>query len=529
MKHIHNFLKKSLSSAKAAMCAMVIILIMVSNVYGQTYHLVFMDSVSDGQRVPYCQTICDYLKFAPPAGVTGIYWGYPGNTVYSDTLVLPSGFGSGANGENVSCFYDQNSGVTGITMHALTLPVQPAFTDDTVCGIGTIALDAENANSWGFNTYHWNTGPVIQTITVGAGNYTVSVTNVCGTVTKSAIISKFNPNPPNLGPDDTICQGTSIVLDPGTGFNAYAWTPGTSIADTLSVTTSGTYTLQTTDATSGCVDRDTVIITVLTPQTKPICYVGFDTLNWKNDIYLPTNLSTAIDSFHIYKEVSLGVWNPIGSVAAGTEYFTDMNCNPQNQSYSYKIAVVDTCGNEGALSSPHTTITLLSAYDSGTDTYGFTWSAYVGLSVSDYNLYGIDGTGSVVLIGTVPGNQFFYNYVNPLLIYVKYFIGFDGPDCSAKKSVSLVKSNIVQSSISAGQEEFNSKNIFSYYPNPSKGKVILEIGEKDFVVEILSLLGQVLLTAYNQIELDIRSLQAGTYIVRVTTNNEIEQRKIIVY
>ena len=79
-----------------------------------------------------------------------------------------------------------------------------------------------------------------------------------------------------------------------------------------------------------------------------------------------------------------------------------------------------------------------------------------------------------------------------------------------------------------GQKEYNNKITFSCFPNPSTDKVILETEVKDFEVEILSLLGQVLLIGRNQKELDIRSLQAGTYIVRVTTNNEIEQRKIVV-
>ncbi len=79
-----------------------------------------------------------------------------------------------------------------------------------------------------------------------------------------------------------------------------------------------------------------------------------------------------------------------------------------------------------------------------------------------------------------------------------------------------------------GQKEYNNKITFSCFPNPSTDKVILETEVKDFEVEILSLLGQVLLIGRNQKELDIRSLQVGTYIVRVTTNNEIEQRKIVV-
>ena len=79
-----------------------------------------------------------------------------------------------------------------------------------------------------------------------------------------------------------------------------------------------------------------------------------------------------------------------------------------------------------------------------------------------------------------------------------------------------------------GQQEYDNKFTFSCYPNPSTDKLNLETDSKNFEVEILSMLGQVLFTEHNQKELDISSLQAGTYIVRVTSNYEIEQQKIVV-
>lgn len=93
-------------------------------------------------------------------------------------------------------------------------------------------------------------------------------------------------------------------------------------------------------------------------------------------------------------------------------------------------------------------------YDENTNTYGFTWSKYNGLSVSDYNLYGILPNNAIVLLGTVPGNQFFFNLVNPNPVFVKFFVAFFIPSCSNKTDY-LVKSNLV-SSFGTGIDDYTS-------------------------------------------------------------------------
>lgn len=86
----------------------------------------------------------------------------------------------------------------------------------------------------------------------------------------------------NLGPDRTICQGESILLDSGLGaqFN-YAWTlngnliSGTS--PTLIATQAGTYGVTATLPASGCIITDEVIISDLqtnSPNNLTVCNTG---------------------------------------------------------------------------------------------------------------------------------------------------------------------------------------------------------------------------------------------------------------
>jgi len=272
-------------------------------------------------------------------------------------------------------------------------------------------------------TYLWNTTPPQTTDfinNVSAGTYTVTVTDNNGnTGTASITIYQDSLSATVSHIDSISCYALNtntgsitIAVNGGIPPIYYFWDtePPQTTQNAINLP-AGLYMVHIND--QHCDTFLWAIVSQPTPPIKQICYAGFDTITLKNNIYFPINLTANIDSFHVYKEVSLNVWNLIGSVAANINYFTDTNSNPAAQSYSYKIAVIDTCGNEGTKSNAHSTITLFASYDYGTDTYGFSWSAYAGLTVSDYYLYGVTAGGANVQIGSVPGNQYLYNYVNP--------------------------------------------------------------------------------------------------------------------
>lgn len=484
-----------------------------------TYEIIYWDNHTHASNVPYCA--CDSIKCVPPAGATGVTWFAAGapETYHGDTLVLASGF----NGQ-VDCFF--TGGVKNLRLCPLTTPILPSFAPTyMVCGVETITLDAENYSQYAFNSYLWSNGATTKTITVGAGTYSVTISNVCGSIIHSTTITEFNPNAPDLGPDLTVCHGSTVVLDPGTGFSHYSWLPAITNDTILYANADGMYIVQTTNAVGGCVDRDTIIVTFLQPTPHTICYVEFDTLSFKNRIVWSTPPANAA-SINIYDEISAGVYSLIGAVPNTQTSFIHMGSSPQNMSNSYKIAVIDTCGNESSKSAFHKTITLLSTYDQLADTYGFTWSAYQGLSVATYYLYGLTATNQAIQIGSVPGNSYFYNYTNPSSLFVKYFVAFLTPTCSNKTDY-LVKSNLVQSVI-AGIEE-NVQAELKIYPNPAKEKIYIETNETEFSVEIINMYGQVVIQERNKKEIDIRVLSSGTYMVQLTGKTYNIQKTIIVY
>jgi hypothetical protein len=432
---------------------------------------------------------------APENALTNIYWTFEstGDLTWDlDSIIIT------VDDMGLWSFSSQETGSFPFSVYIISaLPYEPGnFADENICTFSfSRILDAQNTEE--NSSYLWSTQETTQTISVDApGIYTVTVTNVCGEGVFSKTITQGNPNAPDLGPDQEFCLGGTTTLDPqSTNVTSTLWSTG-STDPQLVIGESGSYWVHVEDANG--------------------CYVEFDTVTWKNNIVWTSILPGNADSICIYKETSLNVWTLIGTVGTTTTNFLDITSAPQEQSYSYRLAIVDTCGNESDMSSYHTTITLLSTYDSGTNTYGFTWSPYYGLTVADYSLYGIDASNVVHFVGSVPGNQFFFNYLNPDLTYIKYFVGFETPNCDGTKANVIVKSNWIQSVITDIEEKVTIS--FSVYPNPANDQLNLTIEKEIFDVQIFNTLGQAILTESNTKVLNINNLSSGMYIISVSAN-----------
>jgi hypothetical protein len=370
---------------------------------------------------------------------------------------------------------------------------------------------------------------------VGINSINVTADSSSHIILDTTLTLSVNPLPIAFaGNNQTVCAGSSVTLT-ATGGSIYAWSGGVTQGVPFIPSSTKTYTVTVT-GTDGCSASNSVTITVDSlPAKVSICYVEFDTSTYKNSIIWATNLPANIDTVHVYNEVSTNVWKRIGSVPATQGYFIDVNSNPFNESYSYKISAKDTCGNEADTSSLQTTITLLATYDFGTNTYGFTWSPYQGLAVPNYFIYGIDGSGMDSLIGTTLGNQYFYNYTNPYLGFIKFFVGFNTPSCTYTGRVNsktvtsgehLVRSNYVQSTITGINEHNSLNNLISVYPNPVTNNLQIQTGLQIKNIEVTDVTGRLLFTSTLR-TIDCSNFAKGVYFTRVTTEKGVVVKKFV--
>lgn len=121
----------------------------------------------------------------------------------------------------------------------------------------------------GKTSYLWSTGDTTQRIVANTpGTYWVSTLSGEGCPLTDTVEVFYYAPPINLGGRDTICEGTSLLLNPP-GVYLFEWSDG-STGNTFLVEEAGLYWVEITDF-QGCKSRDTIIVeTAPRPETPAI-------------------------------------------------------------------------------------------------------------------------------------------------------------------------------------------------------------------------------------------------------------------
>ena len=145
-----------------------------------------------------------------------------------------------------------------VTVVVLPMPELELGNDTVVCGADSLVLHAGG----GFASYQWQDGSTDSIYVVTEpGTYWVQVMASNGCVAGDQItVNFFPPIFVNLGNDTVICQGETITLDAGAGFESYYWQDGSN-EQTYEVTQTGTFWVQVFDA-NGCTAFDTILVNV---------------------------------------------------------------------------------------------------------------------------------------------------------------------------------------------------------------------------------------------------------------------------
>jgi hypothetical protein len=164
-----------------------------------------------------------------------------------------------------------------VTVNVNPAPICSITGNSSICPGATTLLTALPASTLANPlTYLWSTTQTTQSITVGAGSYSVVVTNATGCSSVCAILITVEPFA-IAGVNATICNGSSVTLGsvPIAG-HTYSWSPATGLSSTTianpvaspSVTT--TYTLIETITATGCQNSNPVTVVV---NPSPNCTI----------------------------------------------------------------------------------------------------------------------------------------------------------------------------------------------------------------------------------------------------------------
>lgn len=439
-----------------------------------------------------------------------------------------------------------------VTVSNLTPPFVELGSDTLICGgVASIDLDAgPNGIS-----YVWNTGDSTQVITVAmAGSYSVIVTDSAGCSTTDSINVSLTPLV-DLGADIQLCSGDSVVLDAGPDADTYAWNTGWT-GQSLVVSTTGMYTVTVTDTVQGCVNTDSMMVTV---NNLPQVNLGPD--------------FSACDNQPIPLDAGAGFISYLWNTGQTTQVIN------ADSSSIYIVTVTDslTCANSDTVD-----VTVLLApvisftggpffcfddtvlLDGGAGFVSYLWNTgqttqaistdtsgtYI-LTVSATN--GCNATDSIALIELPPvpqpvitqnGNTL----SSTLSAAYQWFVvpggaiaGANGQDYSPTQNglyyVTVTDTNGCESIpsdtinfILSGLSE-TAAQVVSIAPNPAANEFRLMISPvyiQELHVRVYDVLGQVVLEAYRQSAFNIRDLNAGVYLVRVDSGDLSRTIRLVV-
>jgi gliding motility-associated-like protein len=139
--------------------------------------------------------------------------------------------------------------------------------DSTLCFGQYLTLDA----GFGFLEYLWNDGSTFQSVTVyESGTYSITVQDYLGCFGNDDAIIEI-ADTVNLGQDTIFCDGESVVLNAGFGFDQYTWNNGTN-NQVLEVSETGNYYVDVAYV-FGCPSSDSIYLEKL---ALPLADLGND-------------------------------------------------------------------------------------------------------------------------------------------------------------------------------------------------------------------------------------------------------------
>lgn len=325
------------------------------------------------------------------------------------------------------------------------------------------------------------------------------------------------------------CPNDTVLVMGDNNLTNFQWSNGDTTQSTRVIVDSTLY-LTAIDSL-GCIRNDTLDFNVLLPFNETICIVTVDSATNKNIIvWEKTSFERTVQT-NIYKEsTQAGVYNLIGSVPFDSlSTFIDSSSTPLQNSSRYKISVVDSCGNESALSPEHKTIHLTASVGTSNEN-NLVWDGYVGFSFSSYNVLRGSNLNNMSVIATIPSTLFTFSDLTPMAgINIYQIEAVRSSACSpTQRSTTFISSssnnvNLNPTSIILNQ---NYDNLINVFPNPTYGNLTINIETpyKKVKVEIKDVLGNIvysnLFYSSEKINFEIENNISNIYFAEITIDND---------
>jgi hypothetical protein len=301
----------------------------------------------------------------------------------------------------------------------------------------------------------------------------------------------------------------------------------------------GTYTVVVSDATDFTLTEEFQINLIDQYSDLSVCYVSSDEDEpTRNRVFINNQGNYNVSVYEVLRETSVaGNYEVIGTMNSDDISFLDEESNNQVQTYSYKVRLVDLCGDVSEDSSLHKTILLQSSI-SVTNSVNLSWTDYQGTDYSTYKIYRSVDNGDFEELGSVSSSNTSYNDEDATVIFgssYEYYISIAVDQCNVDQgrneqfnTVELKSNRLLVSDGTASVEGFNNLNQFEIYPNPAEDNLNIKLSDGvNFIKgEVYNSIGQLILIT-NKINFSIKDLSSSVYFIKIYSSRGIMSRSFI--
>ncbi len=258
----------------------------------------------------------------------------------------------------------------------VTVSVPVSLIEDSVmCAGTTYELEAQGD----YVSYYWNTNSQERSIVIPAEVAEYSVFAIdemrCASV-DTFNVTKVNELPTiDLGEDQTPCDGETVTLDAGAGFD-YLWSNGSTEQQVALTGSTNTMWVRIIDENK-CINSDTVTVAFKYPYAEQIGVATFSETT--NHVILAWEKTVDVNTVKYRIERETGVtdnWEQVGEDVLFSEpgIVVDEEANFNIRAYKYRLVTTDGCGNEAISEAHRSMVATYMVQDNGLKTVH--WTAY---------------------------------------------------------------------------------------------------------------------------------------------------------
>lgn len=391
-------------------------------------------------------------------------------------------------------------------------------------------------------TYLWSNGQTTQIAeNLAPGAYSVTITDAVGcsaeanfaiTQPTQVFVSNLQIYPASCA--DSPDGSATVQAGGGTSPYTYLWGNGET-GNTATALLPGDNHLTITDS-NDCEEEVDFYVGYIQPfNNEVICAVSSAGDPQLNKVVWEKTEGVRTVAYNIYRESSAsGIYELIGSTPFNEPpMFEDITANPAQQSYRYKLSVVDSCQEESVLSNYHRTIHLTMNIGINGEV-NLLWSPYQGFSYSTFYVMRSVENAPYQMIGQLPSTNFSFSDINPPAGLKKYMIQIDAPENCGLPEMRVSSNVVIDPETSIGSQGMDSRLIV--VPNPGDGIFNIQFPDAfrglKVNVQVLNSLGGCISeieipTAGENLLMNISSQPAGIYLFKTQSTVGVFVERVV--